>query len=51
MIRVWATVHRDQPQETRSMMDMQELPVVEAFYKARFIGNRWQMSTMLKYGV
>jgi hypothetical protein len=32
-------------------MDMQRVPVREAFYKARFFGNRWQMPPMQKRGV
>jgi hypothetical protein len=42
----------EQSQETRSMRWVcKECPVREAFYEARFIGNRWQMPPMQKYGV
>ena len=30
---------------------MQRVPLREAFYKARFIGDRWQVPTMQKYSV
>jgi hypothetical protein len=32
-------------------MGMQRVPVCEALYEARFIGNRWQIPLMQKYGV
>lgn len=42
----------EQSQETRSMRWVcKECPVREAFYEARFIGNRWQMPPMQKYGL
>ena len=37
--------------DTFDAMEMQSVPIHEAFYKGRFLGNRRQMPMMQKYGV
>jgi hypothetical protein len=43
--------NRSVARETFDAMGMQRVPVCEALYEGRFIGNRWQMPPMQKYGV